>query len=127
MRSGATGSTFARARRRSSSPMATEASGGGAACRWGRGRRGRGLLGPAMALRSDVVGSLLRPAYLVEARAALEASRLSAPEFKRVEDHAVDEAVRLQESAGLDVVSDGEMRRYAFFGHMIAALAGFDK
>src|SRR5262245_28972317 len=80
-----------------------------------------------MALRSDVVGSLLRPPYLVEARTALEAVHLSAPEFKRVEDRAVDDAVRLQESAGLDVVSDGEMRRYAFFGHMIEALAGFDK
>ena len=80
-----------------------------------------------MALRSDVVGSLLRPAYLVQARAAVEAGRLSVAEFKRVEDRAVDEAVRLQESAGLDVVTDGEMRRYAFFGHMIEALAGFDK
>jgi len=81
----------------------------------------------AMPFRSDVVGSLLRPAYLLDARAALESGRLSAPDFKRIEDRAVDEAVRLQEGAGLDVVSDGEMRRYAFFGHMIEALAGFDK
>jgi len=80
-----------------------------------------------MALKSDVVGSLLRPAYLLEARAAMEAGGLGAPDFKRVEDRAVDEAVRLQESAGLDIVSDGEMRRYAFFGHLIDALAGFDK
>ena len=80
-----------------------------------------------MGPRSDVVGSLLRPAYLVEARAALESGRLTAPAFKRIEDRAVDEAVRLQEAAGLDVVTDGEMRRYAFFGHMIEALAGFDK
>ena len=80
-----------------------------------------------MPFRSDVVGSLLRPAYLLDARAALESGRLSAPDFKRIEDRAVDEAVRLQEGAGLDVVSDGEMRRYAFFGHMIEALAGFDK
>ena len=80
-----------------------------------------------MTLRSDVVGSLLRPAYLTEARAAFEAGRLGAPEFKRLEDRAVDEAVALQESAGLDVVTDGELRRYAFFGHLIEALAGFDK
>jgi 5-methyltetrahydropteroyltriglutamate--homocysteine methyltransferase len=44
-----------------------------------------------------------------------------------VEDRAVDEAVRLQEEAGLDVVTDGELRRYAFFGHLIDALDGFDK
>ena len=80
-----------------------------------------------MALRSDVVGSLLRPPDLLEARAAVESGRLSAQEFKRIEDRAVDEAVRLQEAAGLDVVTDGEMRRYAFFGHMVEALAGFDK
>ena len=80
-----------------------------------------------MPFRSDVVGSLLRPAYLLEARSAAESGRLGAPEFKRIEDRAVDEAVRLQESAGVDVVTDGEMRRYAFFGHMIEALAGFDK
>src|ERR671922_1904033 len=80
-----------------------------------------------MPFRSDVVGSLLRPAELIEARAALESGRLGAPEFKRIEDRAVDEAVRLQEAAGVDVVTDGEMRRYAFFGHMIEALAGFDK
>jgi 5-methyltetrahydropteroyltriglutamate--homocysteine methyltransferase len=81
----------------------------------------------AASIRSDVVGSLLRPASLVEAREALAAGRLSSAEFKRVEDRAVDEAVRLQEDAGLDVVTDGELRRYAFFGHLIDALDGFDK
>ena len=81
----------------------------------------------ASAIRSDVVGSLLRPPYLVEAREALAAGRLASAEFKRVEDRAVDEAVRLQEDAGLDVVTDGELRRYAFFGHLIDALDGFDK
>ena len=33
----------------------------------------------------------------------------------------------LQEAAGLDVVTDGEQRRYAFFGHLVEALEGFDK
>ena len=80
-----------------------------------------------MPFRSDVVGSLLRPASLVQAREELAAGRLSPAEFKRVEDRAVDEAVQLQEQAGLDVVTDGELRRYAFFGHLIDALDGFDK
>jgi 5-methyltetrahydropteroyltriglutamate--homocysteine methyltransferase len=78
-------------------------------------------------IRSDTVGSLLRPAYLVEAREALAAGRLASAEFKRLEDRAVDEAVKLQEDAGLDVVTDGELRRYAFFGHLVDALEGFDK
>jgi len=64
---------------------------------------------------------------LAEARVAFEAGRISAAELKRIEDGAVDEAVRLQEAAGLDVVTDGELRRYAFFGHLVDSLAGFDK
>ncbi|HXG04028.1 MAG TPA: methionine synthase, partial [Candidatus Binatia bacterium] len=80
-----------------------------------------------MPWRSDVVGSLLRPSSLVEARAAREAGRMSAAEFKRVEDAAVDEALALQERVGLDVVTDGELRRYAFFGHLVEALEGFDR
>jgi 5-methyltetrahydropteroyltriglutamate--homocysteine methyltransferase len=80
-----------------------------------------------VAIRSDVVGSLLRPADLVEARGALEAGRIDAREFKRIEDRAVDEVVAMQEAAGLDVVTDGELRRYAFFGHLIDAVDGFDK
>ncbi|MBI4589154.1 MAG: cobalamin-independent methionine synthase II family protein [Candidatus Rokubacteria bacterium] len=78
------------------------------------------------AIRSEVVGSLLRPAYLVDARRQLEAG-LSPAEFKRLEDRAVDEAIALEEAAGLDVLTDGEQRRYAFFGHLIEALEGFDR
>src|SRR5437870_6930049 len=77
--------------------------------------------------RSDVVGSLLRPDSLKEARAALEAGGMTPAAFKQAEDRAVDEAIRLQEDAGLSVVTDGELRRYAFFGHLIEALDGFDK
>src|SRR5574341_352842 len=77
--------------------------------------------------RSDVVGSLLRPEYMKESRQQWDAGQLGAADFKRIEDRAVDEAVRLQEEAGLDVLTDGEMRRYAFFGHLIEALDGFDK
>jgi 5-methyltetrahydropteroyltriglutamate--homocysteine methyltransferase len=78
-------------------------------------------------LHSDVVGSLLRPAYLIEARRQHEAGALSAPTFKQIEDRAVDEAIQLQEGAGLDVLTDGEQRRYAFFGHLVEALDGFDQ
>ena len=79
------------------------------------------------AIHSDVVGSLLRPESLKEARRQWEAGKIGAAEFKRIEDRAVDAAVRLQEEAGLDVLTDGELRRYAFFGHLIDALDGFDK
>jgi 5-methyltetrahydropteroyltriglutamate--homocysteine methyltransferase len=80
-----------------------------------------------MKLRSDVVGSLLRPEYLRQAQAALDAGTLTPAAYKKVEDRAVDDAVALQQDAGLDVVTDGEMRRYAFYGHLVEALEGFDK
>ena len=77
--------------------------------------------------RSDVVGSLLRPAYLKAARERHEANQINDSEFKSLEDRAVDEAIELQKSAGLEILTDGEMRRYAFFGHLIEAVEGFDK
>jgi 5-methyltetrahydropteroyltriglutamate--homocysteine methyltransferase len=77
--------------------------------------------------RSEVVGSLLRPPVLVEARKGLEAGELSATDFKRIEDAAVDAAADLQQSAGIDVITDGEQRRYAFYGHLVEALDGFDR
>jgi 5-methyltetrahydropteroyltriglutamate--homocysteine methyltransferase len=80
-----------------------------------------------MTYHSEVVGSLLRPTYLAEARKACEEGRLSAVDFKAREDRAVNEAIALQEAAGLGVLTDGEQRRYAFYGHLVEALDGFDK
>jgi 5-methyltetrahydropteroyltriglutamate--homocysteine methyltransferase len=77
--------------------------------------------------RAEVVGSLLRPADLVAARARLEAREMTPAEFKEVEDAAVLEAIELQEEAGIDVVTDGELRRFAFYGHLIDAFEGFDR
>ena len=77
--------------------------------------------------RSDVVGSLLRPGYLKDARVQFAAGKLTDMEFKRVEDRAIDEAVDLQLRTGVEVLTDGEMRRYAFYGHLIDAVEGFDK
>jgi 5-methyltetrahydropteroyltriglutamate--homocysteine methyltransferase len=73
---------------------------------------------------SDVIGSLLRPRYLVRAREAHESGQLATPEFKRIEDRAVDQAIAMQEGAGLDVVTDGEFRRFSFFDQIIGELDG---
>src|SRR6266487_552799 len=80
-----------------------------------------------MTYHSEVVGSLLRPTYLVEARQQFAAGQLNAAQFKAIEDRAVNEAIALQEDAGIDVITDGELRRYAFYGHLVEALEGFDK
>jgi 5-methyltetrahydropteroyltriglutamate--homocysteine methyltransferase len=74
--------------------------------------------------RADVPGSLLRPEYLRRARIAFEAGNLTSAEFKRIEDRAVDQAVALQEGAGVDVVTDGEMRRTLFVDPLLKAIDG---
>ena len=74
--------------------------------------------------RANVVGSLLRPDELKQARAARDAGALSRADFKRVEDAAVDAAVALQEQAGIDVVTDGEMRRSSFVGPLSDVVDG---
>jgi methionine synthase II (cobalamin-independent) len=77
--------------------------------------------------RAEVVGSLLRPPDLVAARKQLDSGELSPAGFKAIEDAAVRDAIGLQEAAGIDVVTDGELRRYAFYGHLIDAFEGFDR
>lgn len=78
-----------------------------------------------IAVHADVVGSLLRPPELLKAQEQLAAGTISAAQFKEIEDHAVDEAVKLQEAVGLEVVTDGEMRRQSFQSQMTAAVSGF--
>jgi 5-methyltetrahydropteroyltriglutamate--homocysteine methyltransferase len=79
-------------------------------------------------IRTDVVGSLLRPAAVIEARKAFDEGKLDASglRLRAVEDEAVRGAVKLQESVGLDVISDGEMRRLNFQDSFGAAVEGFD-
>src|SRR6202049_3757614 len=79
------------------------------------------------AWRAEGVGSLLRPSDLVGARKRLESGEITQAEFKPIEDAAVRAAIELQEKAGIDVVTDGELRRYAFYGHLIDSFEGFDR
>ena len=74
---------------------------------------------------ADVVGSLIRPPELLAAREDLAAGRIAPTEFKRVEDAAVDQAVAAQEEAGLEILTDGEMRRLSFQSQMPEAVEGF--
>lgn len=61
--------------------------------------------------RADVVGSLLRPDYLTKAKERMREGSIDTEELRRLEDKAVLEAIELQESAGIQAISDGEMRR----------------
>jgi 5-methyltetrahydropteroyltriglutamate--homocysteine methyltransferase len=61
--------------------------------------------------RADQVGSLLRPRELAEARKLFKQGKLEAARLKEVEDRCVRTAVARQEAAGLQAVTDGELRR----------------
>jgi methionine synthase II (cobalamin-independent) len=74
--------------------------------------------------RAEVVGSLLRPRRLREAREEHAPGRLGAADFKRVDDAEVDRAIALQQDAGLEVVTDGEMRRAHFTGAVSETVDG---
>lgn len=77
-------------------------------------------------IRTDVVGSLLRPADLKAAYARRDRQEISEDELRRIEDEAIREAVRLQEEAGLDVITDGEYRRLNFQDSFAASVSGFE-
>ena len=74
--------------------------------------------------RSEVIGSMLRPSYLKEARRNWAAGKLTTRAFKEVEDRAVDDAIALQEKTGVDVISDGEMRRTHFIAPLTDVISG---
>lgn len=76
-------------------------------------------------VHADIVGSLLRPPELLDAQKQLAAGTITAAEFKRLEDCAVDDTIALQEDVGLEIVTDGELRRQSFQSQMTAAVSGF--
>jgi 5-methyltetrahydropteroyltriglutamate--homocysteine methyltransferase len=74
--------------------------------------------------RADHVGSLLRPEAVKEARQAFAAKTMSADELADIEDDAIRSAIAKQEAAGLEVVTDGELRRSSFTGEFFSGLEG---
>src|SRR5579864_3274887 len=77
-------------------------------------------------IRTDVVGSLLRPVALAEACLGFERGEMGEREFRAAENEAVDRAIRLQEQIGLAVVTDGEFRRLNFQDSFGEAVSGYD-
>jgi 5-methyltetrahydropteroyltriglutamate--homocysteine methyltransferase len=77
--------------------------------------------------RADHIGSLLRPASLLAARAEFEAGRIGADALRASEDAAIRDVVALQESVGLSAVTDGEFRRHTYSDSFTSSgLAGVD-
>jgi len=77
-------------------------------------------------IRTDVVGSLLRPQAWKEARAAYDSGKLSADELAKIELDCIRRHLALQEGAGLDVVSDGEISRLNFQDSFGLAVSGYE-
>lgn len=77
------------------------------------------------AFRADHVGSFLRPAELLDARAAQAEGRLDEAHLQEAEDRAILAVLELQRLTGLDVYSDGEYRRGMWMTGLPAAVEGF--
>jgi 5-methyltetrahydropteroyltriglutamate--homocysteine methyltransferase len=73
-------------------------------------------------IRADHVGSLLRPAELLHART----SQIAPSELEAVEDRLVLKVLQRQKEIGLDVFTDGELRRTNFMSDFTDAVEGFD-
>ncbi len=77
--------------------------------------------------RADHVGSLLRPTQVLNARDDHAAGVISAAELREIEDAAVRDVVRMQESIGLRTATDGEFRRASWHMDFIYALQGVSR
>ena len=75
--------------------------------------------------RADHIGSLLRPAKLREAFRQHAAGKIGDAEFDKIQNQAIRDVVRLQESVGLQVVTDGEFRRASYWGRFVSLIDGF--
>src|SRR5579863_498600 len=75
-------------------------------------------------VKTEHIGSLLRPGPLLAARERFAAGQLDGAGLRAAEDDAIAGALRAQEAAGIDVVTDGEFRRTEFRGGIAAAVSG---
>jgi 5-methyltetrahydropteroyltriglutamate--homocysteine methyltransferase len=76
--------------------------------------------------RADHVGSLQRPAWLLEARTRFKKGEISAAALRAEEDKAIADAVKMQEDIGLKSITDGEYRRENFHFDFLDKIEGVD-
>src|SRR5215813_11398582 len=77
--------------------------------------------------RADHVGSLLRPARVLTARADFAAGLIGADQLRAVEDEAITEVVAMQQNVGLQSATDGEFRRASWHMDFIYQIGGVSK
>src|SRR5262245_346624 len=76
---------------------------------------------------TTVVGSLPRPLFLKELFDEFHEGKVDEAERQRLLDESVPLALSLQETAGVDVVSDGEWRRFSYVGVISDVASGFTR
>jgi 5-methyltetrahydropteroyltriglutamate--homocysteine methyltransferase len=79
------------------------------------------------AYRADHVGSLLRPRPLLDARARYASQELTLEQLRAEEDRAIDDVLAVQRAVGVDVLTDGELRRGSWLTDMADAVDGFER
>jgi 5-methyltetrahydropteroyltriglutamate--homocysteine methyltransferase len=76
----------------------------------------------SLLFHADHVGSLLRPAELLDARR----SHISSEEIHALEDQQILRIIQRQKDLGLEIFTDGELRRTNFMSDITEAVEGFD-
>ena len=75
----------------------------------------------------EVIGSLLRPEPLKKAMDRAEQDELSPEELADAQDEAALQAIALQEECGIEVITDGEVRRWYWFDPLTESLDGYSR
>ena len=78
-------------------------------------------------LPTSVVGSYATPSWLWTAMDAIQRGEYGATDVRETFDDAVSMALMDQERAGIDIISDGEMRRYFFVQSFYSRMTGIDE
>jgi methionine synthase II (cobalamin-independent) len=73
---------------------------------------------------AEHVGSLLRPSWLLDARTASKQGSLDSAALREAEDRAVLQAIELQRDAGIEVFTDGELRRDSWLAGFMESTGG---
>ena len=76
-------------------------------------------------VRADQIGSLLRPAELIQAWGRLFAGQLAPEQLAEVEDRAIEAALEQQRRTGIGIYTDGEFRRIVYLTSLAQAVDGF--
>ena len=76
--------------------------------------------------RAEHIGSLLRPASIMDAFRANRAGKIENSDLEAVREQAIRDIVKMQEGVGLNLVTDGEFRRTTYISHFVDSCDGLD-